>query len=192
MGQRQEGIRTPLRKRGDNSNQRSLWIPFSKPWKVRTFQAARSRCYRHNRISCELELKTIYVSIGRYRQRRKKKFQRRYRTPFHTPEQKPFCHDPESFSHDGKKHLCNIELPADEVGNHLMDIDKMDEQGIKPFSDMLTEKIPQDLEDFVSPPLQRYRLSSPVQRDESRRKDPHLSRKRSQSCFEVSKEVQSC
>ena len=38
-----------------------------------------------------------------------------------------------------KIHLL-LSYPADEVGNHLMDIDKMDELKINPYSDTLTEK----------------------------------------------------
>lgn len=38
-----------------------------------------------------------------------------------------------------KIHLL-LSYPADEVGNHLMDIDKMDELKINPYSDVLTEK----------------------------------------------------
>lgn len=38
-----------------------------------------------------------------------------------------------------KIHLL-LSYPADEVGNHLMDLDKMDELKINPYSDVLTEK----------------------------------------------------
>ena len=33
-----------------------------------------------------------------------------------------------------------LNYPSDEVGNHLLDIDKMDELGINPYTDILSEK----------------------------------------------------
>jgi len=38
-----------------------------------------------------------------------------------------------------KKIVMMLSYPADEVGNHLIDIDKLDEEGINPYSDVLTE-----------------------------------------------------
>lgn len=40
----------------------------------------------------------------------------------------------------GKKVHLLLSYPSDEVGNHLMDIEKMDDLGINPYSDLLTEK----------------------------------------------------
>lgn len=40
----------------------------------------------------------------------------------------------------GKKIYLLLNYPCDEVGNHLMDVDKMDELGINPYSDTLSEK----------------------------------------------------
>lgn len=39
----------------------------------------------------------------------------------------------------GRKVVLLLSYPADEVGNHLMDIDKMDELKINPYTDILTE-----------------------------------------------------
>jgi F420-0:gamma-glutamyl ligase len=39
----------------------------------------------------------------------------------------------------GRKITVMLSYPSDEVGNQLMDIDKMDEAGINPYSDILTE-----------------------------------------------------
>lgn len=33
-----------------------------------------------------------------------------------------------------------LSYPADEVGNHLVEIDALDEKNINPWSDVLTEK----------------------------------------------------
>lgn len=44
------------------------------------------------------------------------------------------------FAKSGKTIHILLSYPADEVGNHLMDIDKMDELNINPYSDNLTEK----------------------------------------------------
>lgn len=40
----------------------------------------------------------------------------------------------------GKKIHLVLNYPSDEVGNHLMDIDKMHQLGINPYTDVLTEK----------------------------------------------------
>lgn len=40
----------------------------------------------------------------------------------------------------GKKIYLLLNYPCDEVGNHLMDVDKMDELGINPYSDTLSEQ----------------------------------------------------
>jgi len=40
----------------------------------------------------------------------------------------------------GRKIHLLLSYPADEVGNHLMDIDKMDELAINPYTDVLTEE----------------------------------------------------
>ena len=39
-----------------------------------------------------------------------------------------------------KKVVIMLSFPADEVGNHLVDIDMLDEKGVNPWSDVLTEK----------------------------------------------------
>lgn len=39
----------------------------------------------------------------------------------------------------GKKIYLLLNYPADEVGNHLMDVDRMEELGINPYCDVLTE-----------------------------------------------------
>lgn len=38
-----------------------------------------------------------------------------------------------------KKIVLMLSYPSDEVGNHILDIDKLDEKGINPYSDMLTQ-----------------------------------------------------
>jgi F420-0:gamma-glutamyl ligase-like protein len=40
----------------------------------------------------------------------------------------------------GKKIHLFLNYPADEMGNHLMDVDKMDELGLNPYSDLLNEE----------------------------------------------------
>ncbi|QED47772.1 coenzyme F420-0:L-glutamate ligase [Cytobacillus dafuensis] len=39
-----------------------------------------------------------------------------------------------------KKIVLMLSYPSDEVGNHLVDIDRLDEKGINPWTDVLTEK----------------------------------------------------
>ena len=39
-----------------------------------------------------------------------------------------------------KKIVLMLSYPSDEVGNHLVDLDKLDEKGINPWSDVLTEE----------------------------------------------------
>ena len=38
-----------------------------------------------------------------------------------------------------KKMVLMLSYPSDEVGNHLIDLDRLDEKGINPWSDVLTE-----------------------------------------------------
>ena len=40
----------------------------------------------------------------------------------------------------GKKITVVLNFPCDEVGNHLMDVDKMEERNINPYTDVLTEE----------------------------------------------------
>ena len=44
-----------------------------------------------------------------------------------------------------KKVVLMLSYPSDEVGNHLVDLDLLDEKGINPYSDVLTEKQWRDL-----------------------------------------------
>lgn len=46
----------------------------------------------------------------------------------------------ESIAETNKKIHLFLNYPSDEVGNHLMDVDKMDELGVDPYSDLLTEE----------------------------------------------------
>ena len=39
-----------------------------------------------------------------------------------------------------KKVVLMLSYPSDEVGNHLIDLDKLDEKGVNPYSDVLTEE----------------------------------------------------
>ncbi len=45
-----------------------------------------------------------------------------------------------SIALSGKKITLLLSYPSDEVGNHLMDLDKMHELGINPYTDVLTEE----------------------------------------------------
>lgn len=45
----------------------------------------------------------------------------------------------EGIARSGKNIHLILNYPADEVGNHLMDVDMMDELGINPYQDLLTE-----------------------------------------------------
>ena len=39
-----------------------------------------------------------------------------------------------------KKMVLMLSYPSDEVGNHLIDLDRLDEKGVNPWSDVLTEE----------------------------------------------------
>lgn len=43
-------------------------------------------------------------------------------------------------AHGAKKIVLMLSYPSDEVGNHLVDIDLLDEKGINPYSDVLTQE----------------------------------------------------
>ena len=48
-----------------------------------------------------------------------------------------------------KKIVLMLSYPADEVGNHLVDIDALDEKGVNPWTDVLTEKQFRDYFGFI-------------------------------------------
>ena len=54
------------------------------------------------------------------------------------------------FARGLKKIVLMLTYPADEVGNHLIDIDLMDEKGINPYSDVLTEERYRELFGFTT------------------------------------------
>ncbi|HPU63915.1 MAG TPA: coenzyme F420-0:L-glutamate ligase [Mobilitalea sp.] len=52
-----------------------------------------------------------------------------------------------------KKIILMLSYPSDEVGNHLIDIDSLDEKGINPWSDVLTEYKYRELFGYVRHPF---------------------------------------
>ncbi|HLR64499.1 MAG TPA: coenzyme F420-0:L-glutamate ligase [Pseudogracilibacillus sp.] len=51
-----------------------------------------------------------------------------------------FSHSLHGIAQAAKKIVLMLSYPSDEVGNHLIDIDALDEQGVNPWTDTLTEK----------------------------------------------------
>ena len=52
-----------------------------------------------------------------------------------------------------KKVVLMLSYPSDEVGNHLIDLDTMDEKGVNPYSDVLTESKFRELFGYVKHPF---------------------------------------
>ena len=52
-----------------------------------------------------------------------------------------------------KKVIIMLSYPSDEVGNHLIDLDTLDEKGINPYSDVLTEEKFRELFGYVKHPF---------------------------------------
>jgi len=52
-----------------------------------------------------------------------------------------------------KKVIIMLSYPSDEVGNHLIDLDSLDEKGINPYSDVLTEAQFRELFGYVKHPF---------------------------------------
>ena len=52
-----------------------------------------------------------------------------------------------------KKVIIMLSYPSDEVGNHLIDLDSLDEKGINPYSDVLTEEKFRELFGYVKHPF---------------------------------------
>ena len=52
-----------------------------------------------------------------------------------------------------KKVVLMLSYPSDEVGNHLIDLDMLDEKGINPYSDVLTEEQYRDLFGYTVHPF---------------------------------------
>ena len=52
-----------------------------------------------------------------------------------------------------KKVIIMLSYPSDEVGNHLIDLDSLDEKGINPYSDVLTEAKFRELFGYIKHPF---------------------------------------
>jgi len=52
-----------------------------------------------------------------------------------------------------KKVIIMLSYPSDEVGNHLIDLDSLDEKGINPYSDVLTEAQFRELFGYIKHPF---------------------------------------
>ena len=52
-----------------------------------------------------------------------------------------------------KKVVLMLSYPSDEVGNHLIDLDMLDEKGINPYSDVLDEKQYRELFGYAKHPF---------------------------------------
>ncbi len=52
-----------------------------------------------------------------------------------------------------KKVVLMLSYPSDEVGNHLVDLDMLDEKGVNPYSDVLTEDKYRELFGYIKHPF---------------------------------------
>ncbi|MCY6959797.1 coenzyme F420-0:L-glutamate ligase [Clostridium brassicae] len=81
-----------------------------------------------------------YISIDDIAIDVNKKFQDDFAVVFPILSRNRFSLILKGLAKTGKKIYLLLNYPSDEVGNHLIDIDKMDEAGINPYTDVLTEK----------------------------------------------------
>lgn len=81
-----------------------------------------------------------YASVEDIASDANKKFQGDFAVVFPILSRNRFSLILKGLAMTGKKIYLILNYPSDEVGNHLMDVDKMDEAEINPFTDVLTEK----------------------------------------------------
>jgi F420-0:gamma-glutamyl ligase len=138
VGTTARGIRTPIVKRGDNLIE-IVVDSVLKAMESENFQL-RDRDVIGVTESLVARAQDNYVSIDDIAKDVNKKFKGDIALLFPLLSRNRFAMILKALAMTGKNIYVILNYPADEVGNHLMDIDKMDEQGINPFTDMLTEK----------------------------------------------------
>ena len=136
VGTTVRGIRTPIVKTGDNLVEMVV-NSLKKSWENEGYQL-KDRDIVGITESLVARAQGNYVTIDHIAQNIKAKFPGEIGVVFPILSRNRFSRILKGIAQEDKVYLL-LSYPSDEVGNHLMDINKMDDLGINPHTDVLTE-----------------------------------------------------
>ncbi len=131
------GIRTPIIKKGDDLVEIVI-NSLMKAWQEEGIQV-RDKDVIAITESVVARAQGNYVTVDQIATDIRNKFHGEVGVVFPILSRNRFSLILKGIARGADKVILLLSYPADEVGNHLLDIDKMDELGINPYSDILTE-----------------------------------------------------
>ncbi|MDD2431602.1 MAG: coenzyme F420-0:L-glutamate ligase [Firmicutes bacterium] len=138
VGTTVRGIRTPIIKRGDNL------VDIVVDSVLKAMESENFRLHDKDVIGITESLvaraQENYATIDDIAQDVSRKFKGDIALVFPLLSRNRFAMVLKALAMTGKNIYVILNYPADEVGNHLMNIDRMDENGINPYTDVLTEE----------------------------------------------------
>ena len=137
VGTTVRGIRTPIIKTGDNLVEMVV-NSLKKSWENEGYQL-KDRDIVGITESLVARAQGNYVTIDDIAQDIKSKFPGEVGVVFPILSRNRFSRILKGIAKGADKVYLLLSYPSDEVGNHLMDINKMDDLGINPHTDVLTE-----------------------------------------------------
>ncbi|NMA01871.1 MAG: F420-0--gamma-glutamyl ligase [Clostridia bacterium] len=137
VGTTVRGIRTPIVKTGDNLVEMVV-NSLKKSWENEGYQL-KDRDIVGITESLVARAQGNYVTIDHIAQNIKAKFPGEIGVVFPILSRNRFSRILKGIAQGADKVYLLLSYPSDEVGNHLMDINKMDDLGINPHTDVLTE-----------------------------------------------------
>ncbi len=137
VGTTVRGIRTPIIKTGDNLVEMVV-NSLKKSWENEGYQL-KDRDIVGITESLVARAQGNYVTIDHIAQNIKAKFPGEIGVVFPILSRNRFSRILKGIAKGADKVYLLLSYPSDEVGNHLMDINKMDDLGINPHTDVLTE-----------------------------------------------------
>lgn len=131
------GIRAPIVKKGDNLIE-TVVTSLQKAWENENFEL-------HDRDVIGITESIVarsqgnYVTVDNIAEDIRSKFQGEIGVVFPILSRNRFSLIMEGIARGAEKVFVLLSYPADEVGNHLMDVEKMDELNLDPYQDVLSE-----------------------------------------------------
>ncbi|MEJ6950194.1 coenzyme F420-0:L-glutamate ligase [Natronospora cellulosivora (SeqCode)] len=138
VGTQARGIRTPIVKEGDNLVE-TVVSSLKKSWESEDYQL-RDRDVIGITESLLARAQGNYVNINDIAEEIKEKFPNEIGLIFPILSRNRFSMILKAIARSGRKIYLQLSYPSDEVGNHLMDIEQLDELNINPSTDVLSEK----------------------------------------------------
>ncbi len=143
VGTTARGIRTPIIKKGDDLA--NIVVDSLLEASIKENFQIESRDVLGITESLLARAQGNYVATSAISQDIKEKFPSTIGLVFPILSRNRFSIILKSIIESGRKVVLLLSYPSDEVGNHLMDIDKMDELKINPYTNILTEKDYRDM-----------------------------------------------